>query len=712
MKKLIKILAAAMAISIAAMPAIATADATVEVTNAGAPAFGIAGGDTIRVSSGAPIASSGAISHSLSAMWSKESLQLENTGSIVLPEGWTLQYTTDGENWTDVAPADLTTVIGIRAVGDVTSDGKNTFQTKATSQVVVTQENFQGSSGGDGYSLTFGGDRVYNVFHHDASLRIDCHVKATGASCYGGATQFTGFTTGNASEAFWDSADSHLWALTRQTATGQGGFTCVDYSDKTTPVLCDTPFVALGAVTTAQYLGITARIGNKLYVVNATDWKLLCLDMSTNAACTNNGFQLPGNWTNRPDLYGRASTAGDGKVYFSTSTDIGCYNPATNSLCAEPVAVAAVGQYPMFPVRDANKNLLGMCFFPTQQCLNGSGEVVNILPAALSAWMTANPLPDWNTFNAGNWAEQNNKIYLNDGPWGTATRDIYCFDYSTGADCAGFSGRNVGQEIYVVVADPSIPNCLWTNGNQGQITTFNGITGLSGCSLDYPVVEMPYTAVAPRLACNEEGRVLTWESIVFDAPEGIDPTDLKVTMLDSDGAPIAGWVDVSPDASGRLDMGSLTVETTGTKPTIQVNAGTVAEALLAQLTATVKFEAESPELCFDLVAKTTCPEVIDPAPAEESVPDGLIQTAAISLSQEGEALAATDVDVVLAGTNTETVCASTLTRLALPEIREAETEEESNLADTGADSGLFLFAIFGALMALGGTFLIRQANKN
>lgn len=707
MKQIIKVLAATLAISIAAMPAVATADATVDVTKAGAPTTEIASGETIRVSTGAPITNSGAISQTLAAMWSKESLQLEDPASIVLPEGWTLEYTTDGGNWSNAAPADLTTVIGIRAVGDVNSNGKNNFQTKAASQVVVTQENFQGSSGGDGYSLTFGADRVYNIFHHDTMLRIDCHVKATGASCYGGATQFAGYTTGNASEAFWDSADSHLWALTRQSTTGQGGFTCVDYSDKTNPQLCDTEFVALGAVTTAQYLGISARIGSKVYVVNATDWKLLCLDMSTNAPCVNNGFQLDGNPTNRPDMYGRVATAGDGKIYYSTSTELGCYNPATNSLCGEPIAVGPSGQYPMFPVRNSDGDLLGMCYFPTAQCLDGSGDLVNVLPVALSIWMNNNPLPQWNTFNAGNWAEQNNKIYLNDGPFITASPDIYCFDYTTGAACADFSGRNVGQEIYVVVADPSIPNCLWTNGNQGQITTFNGKTGLPGCSLDYPVVEMPYTAVAPRLACNEAGRVLTWESIVFDSPAGIDPTDLKVTMLDSDGAPIAGWVDVVPDASGRLDMGSLTVETTGTKPTIQVNAGTVDEALLAELTAVVKFEAESPELCFDLVAKASCPDFI-PAPGDQSVPDGLIQTAAISLSDEGKALAATETDTVLTGTNTNDVCSPTLTKLSLPVIREAEEED---LADTGADSGLFLFAVFGVLMALGGTFLIRFSSR-
>lgn len=712
MKKLIKVLASALVLTIATFPAIATADTTVDVTKEGAPATGIESGDTVRVTSSSPISTTGAISQTLAATWSKESLRLGDPSSVVLPEGWTLEYTTDGETWSATAPADLATVTGIRAVGDVTTDGKNSFQTKATGQIVATQDNFQGSSGGDGYSLTFGADRVYNVFHHDGSLRVDCHVKATGASCYGGATQFLGFTTGNASEAFWDSSRSALWALARNSSTGQGGFACVDYSDKPNPKLCETNFVALGAVNTAQELGVSARIGDKIYVINEADWKLLCLDIKTAAACANNGFQLPG--TAAPGdktLYGRVATAGDGKIYFSTTSSLGCYNPETNALCGPAIAVGqAGGQYPMFPVRNADGDLLGMCFFRTQQCLDGEGATVNVLPVSLALWLTNNPLPNWNTYNAGNWAEQNNKIYLNDGPAGTATPDVYCFDYTTGEACAGFSGRNVGVRIYVVVADPSIPNCLWTNGDAGQITTFNGKTGLPGCSLEYPVIEMPYNAVAPRLACNESGRVLTWDTIQFEIPDGIEAGDLKVTMLNSDGNPIPGWVDVSPDAKGVLSMKSLTVATTGTKPTIQVNAGIVDEALLLQLKANVKFEAEDPQLCFDLVVEPNCPD-FEPAAGELTVPDGLIQTAAITTSSAGKALAAGEAEVTLDGTNTDGVCPATLARLALPEIGPEESGGGSDLAESGGDSGLLLLAAFALIMAIGGSLLIRLARR-
>ncbi|MFM8927807.1 MAG: hypothetical protein ACKOFA_06415, partial [Rhodoluna sp.] len=310
----------------------------------------------------------------------------------------------------------------------------------------------------------------------------------------------------------------------------------------------------------------------------------------------------------------------------------------------------------------------------------------------------------WNTSDAGAYAEQNNKIYLPVGPSGSAEPDVYCFSFTTGAACDGFSGVNVGAEIYAIIADPAIPNCLWTNGNQGKITTFDGRTGLAGCKLDYPVVEMPYSAVAPRLACNEDGRVLTWESIKFAALSGIDATDLKVTILDSDGVPISGWVDISPNSSGLLSMNSLTVEKTGTKPSIRVNAGAVDADLLSKLTAVVRFEAEEPQLCFDLTAAPACPD-FTPAPGDLSVPDGLIQTAAITTSPDGEALEAGDTETVLEGTNTGGVCDATLTKLALPTI------ESDDLADTGGNSGLMLMAVFAMLMAAGGILLVKQARR-
>jgi len=706
-----KFLSAGIAIALVAMPTVAmAAGTTLAVTKDGDVVTAIQSGDTIDVTSSGSIDAAGSINKILASVWSKESLQLTDPASIVLPEGWTLEYTTDSENWSADVPEDLTTVTGVRAVGDVSSNGKNTFETKATSQVVATQANFQGASGGDGFSVTFGGDRVYNVFHHDNAIRVDCHIKGTGASCYGGVTTFNGYQTGRYSEAYWDSARSVLWVQAYQVSSAKSGMACVDYSDKANPALCATAFVPLETSRGQYDMETSTRIGDKVYVINQKTWNLLCFDIKTAAACANNGFSLPNNGLAENNYYwGRVSSAGDGKVYWTTWNKMGCYDPATNALCGPAIAISnETEQFPMFPVRNAAGVLQGMCLFASKQCINSSGASVDVLPASLSTWMSAHPIPDWNNSDAGIWAEQNNRLYLPVGPTDDvgpgAKDDAYCFDFKTGAACAGFSGVGVGAEIYAFVADPSIPNCMWTNGNKGKITTFNGLTGAAGCSLDYPVVEMPYTALAPRLACNEEGRVLTWDTITFNIPEGLTAAQLKVTVLNSDGSPISGWTDLKPNAQGVLNMNALTVEKTGTKPTIQVNAGVVDEALLTQLTANVKFQAEDPQLCFKLSVVPNCPE-LTPAPGDLSVPDGLIQAAAISTSSEGKTISAGDANATLDGENTGTVCAASIAKMLLPEV------EQEDLADTGGGSGTIALVVLALMMLVGGSVLVTRANN-
>lgn len=702
-----KFLSAGIAIALVAMPTVAMAAGTsLSVEKNGATVTAIQSGDTIDVTASGSIDAAGSISKILASVWSKESLALTNLESVILPEGWTLEFTTDSETWDATVPTDLTTVTGIRAVGEVLSNGKNTFETTATSQVVATQANFQGASGGDGFSVTFGGDRVYNVFHHDSKLRIDCHIKGTGASCYGDVSTFEGYKTGRYSEAYWDSARQSLWVQTYQVSSAKSGMTCVNYSDKANPVLCETEFVPLQTSRGMYDIETSTKIGSKVYVINQDNWNLLCFDIKTAAACPNSGFQLPNNGEAENDYYwGRVSSPGDGKVYWTTWNKMGCYNPATNDLCGTAINISSESaQFPMFPVRNAAGVLQGMCLFHTKQCINSSGASVSVLPTSLSSWMSDHAIPEWNNSDAGLYAEQNNKLYLPVGPSESAGDDVYCFDFTTSAACAGFSGVGVGAEIYAIVSDPALPNCLWTNGNKGQITTFNGVTGLAGCALDYPVIEMPYDAVAPRMACSEDNRVLSWDSIAFNLPEGLTASQLKVTILDSDGFPIEGWTDVVPNAQGVINMKSVSVDTTGTKPTIRVNAGSVAEALLAQVSADVKFKAEDPQLCFKLAVAPNCPD-FTPASGDLSVPDGLIQSAAISTNADGKTISAGDREATLTGTSTDGVCPATIAKMLLPKV------EPTELANTGADTGVITLVVLALMMLVGGSVLVTRANN-
>ena len=704
-----KILAAALAVAIVGFPTMAiAAETTIGVTKNGSAATSIQSGDTISVTNSSPIDVSGELNQTLAAVWSKESLQLTDTSSIIAPDGWTLEYQNGEATWVSSAPEDLTTVTGVRAVGDLKSNGDNVFVTVAKSRIVVRQENFQGSSGGDGFDLTFGGDYVFNVFHHDGQVRVDCHLKATGESCFGGINAFSGYSTGNSSSSYWDGSKSRLWVASMRQSDNQGGFTCVDFS-KSTASLCPTEFVALSQVDNAQALGISTRSGDQAYIVNGTSFKLMCLDIKAGAACANNGFQLPASAEYNPNVYyyGRAASAGDGKVYWSTYNKMGCYNPKTNALCGTAVEISStIGQYPLFPVRNVNGALLGMCTFVTKQCINGSGAVVDVITPAMSSWMSAHPIGNVTELNVGQWAEQGNRIYLNDGFRDGFSGDVSCFNYTTGAECVGFAGTDVGVHIYSIIADPAVPNCLWTNGDAGRITTFSGKTGVLGCTMEFPIVEMPYSAIAPRMACDETGRLLTWGSMKFNSPSGISISQLKVSIFDTRGNPIEGWTDVTPNAQGVIDMRTLSVAVSGTKPSLQVSAGSVDKDLLAQLTAIVSFEAAAPQLCFDLHVSAKCPE-FTPIEGDLSVADGLIQVTAVSTNSAGKAVASGEASTTLTGTNSDQVCAASIKRITIPYVPKPDPE----IADTGADSGVIALAVLALMMLVAGSVLVTRTNR-
>jgi hypothetical protein len=678
----------------------ASAAPALSLTLNGSNVTTMASGDEIDVATGAPIAIQGTSSQAIGLSWSGQSLQLKDLASITQPEGWELQYSIDGVTWSTTAPSDLTTVVAVRSVGNITSKGGNTFQTSTTSTLVATQSNFQGSSGGDGYDLTFAGDRVFNIFHHNASqIQLDCHIKSTGASCFGAVKNFPGYATSNTSSSYWDAASSKLYAMSKKTATNEFGVACIDFANNMNPVLCSTPFYVLDdGVATTNAFEAGARSGDIVWFIDSSDYNLLCFNVATATACPDNQTQLPG--TSTASTFARVSVSGT-KVWYTTYDKFGCYDTVNNVNCDgnAPMSITPNKQYPPFPVRNASGTLQGYCLYLTQDCLDSNNTPFN-MPAGLNTFVSGTSLPTWNYDGAGQWAENDNKLYLNKGPSATASTNVYCHDFDTDAACAGFSGANVGTQIYSIHKDPSIANCMWTNGNDGQITTFNATTGEPGCTLAFPMVQMPYDAVVPRMACDETGRVLQWDKINFTIPSTIPTSDIRVTVLDTAGEPVTGWVDRTITSDGVLDMSALSVSQTGTRPTIQVSAGTVDGALLDDITAVVKFHAGAPELCLTLKAAQVCPNVT-PAQNDTSVPNGLIQATAVTTPVIGSPVGS-QTRKTINGTNTGNLCASTIALL--------QTPTPSSLANTGGDfSGPLTAGI--VLLLLGSLIAVSQRKK-
>jgi len=61
-----------------------------------------------------------------------------------------------------------------------------TATTYTTTQTLnLPSANFAGSSGGDGWGLTFSQTNVYNIYHHNTALNLQCHNLSTSAVCAG-----------------------------------------------------------------------------------------------------------------------------------------------------------------------------------------------------------------------------------------------------------------------------------------------------------------------------------------------------------------------------------------------------------------------------------------------------------------------------------------------------------------------------------------------
>ena len=616
---------------------------------------------------------------SLGFKWSGESLQLKTATDITSPEGWDLEYTTDGSAWSSTKPSAFTTITGVRSTGTYTKTSSGVLRSSTTATLLANATDFSGGSGGDGFNLTFVGDRVYNVYHHADLIYLDCHLKATGSTCYGAPKQFAGFETPNSAHAWVNALGNRLFVPVRQVSDSAMGLACIDLTSRINPVACSTAFVALSTTNNRQNMSGAAQVGEKLYIPNPYDWKMHCFDMDTAARCTGSvwttGWSMP-HTTNVTStdgdaftIYGRASNISD-KVFWSSDTEIGCFDPASGANGGAPCASStnvAIGtslrigdaarngtnsneisvmigstatwvsyQFPMFPVRDSNNAILGACYFATQQCLNTSGAVVDILPNALKTWMKAHPLPRWITSDSGQFGEYDKKIYFPVGPSLSATADVYCFDYATSAACSAFgtagTKASVNTELYSLQADPDSrqPNCIWTNSNSGRIKTFNATTGTPGCASASSTVRFTNDKLTPRLACSETSRVSGWGTVNFYSP-GISASVLRVTVNDVHGNPISGFndvqlsVDPNSDVRGSLNLSTLT---STTRPTILVTAViTVAGTLLSDITATVDYASTDPQMCIILRAKVNCATAYTP-PVSTDVGDGIITTIA------------------------------------------------------------------------------------
>jgi LPXTG-motif cell wall-anchored protein len=741
------IAAAVASISLAFIPTAAQAivedPTTVAVTVGGVAPTSMQQEDQLDIVTRGPIAQIGASIHTLSTAWSTQSLHLLGTGKydadtnpngIIVPQGWSLQYSTDGTNFSNDAPADTSTIVAVRSRGDVTTTGRGRFQTTSAAQEVTTVGAFGGGSAGDGYNVGFGSHFLVNSWHHSNSLpapnantlNIECHLM-DGSECADYIYTVPGYQTALASSVFVTKSNDHVYEYVRRVSDGAVGVFCLDYSDLdiNDVSMCSTPFTVLASSSLGVFAntgsGVTQN-GTKIWAIDSKTGNLMCYDMSTDLACPDdNGVNIGSAGTRVDGLIKDRVSAIEGKIYFTVNNKFGCYDPSTHDLCGNPDSTPVdipnatnttlgFNRHAPMPIYSTTGTFLGACDINSKTCIDDTGASAT-MPSGLSAYFTSTGTNNVVAGqNAEQWAVNGTKFYY-PGPGiptsGYWSHTLICWDYSTDALCSGWAGNDSGIYYpYTASIDPDNPGCVWLNqdngGGIGKIMPFDATTGEVGCSFGDPVIELPYSSVVPRMACQGTGRVTAWSELALNLGS-LTSSDVAVSIFDSNGTVISGWDGLTPDSDGKVDLTTLSVTDTGLTPSIRITGlGDVSMDTLLNVTGTVTYDADEPEMCLSLVAATNCPDASMNIPAVPDVPAGIVEGASVTTPTGAGSDVGSHARTTIAGTNSGKLCAASI-------IGDATTTPE--LAATGFDPGGLALGGFAALaVGLGAVVVRRRRN--
>lgn len=609
------------------------------VTSAGGPAADVAVGASLVASTSTLAETSGSVQQTLSTAW--DPTQATAAGDVTAPEGWSLEYNVDG-TWTNTAPtspSDLAALEGVRANGTTTSagalGGKQLSISSGSGELKAGGGSFQGSSGGDGWDVFFAGSKVLNVFHHNASAySLDCHQRTDGSSCNASVYTKSGFITSGASTGAV--VGSKVYSLVGHTT--DAGVLCTDVS---TSPFTDCGYTALisGSFANYGYLGRQTQAGSRIYapVVNGSNGALLCYDTATSAACTGQPFTMTG-MASIGSVPTFASTIA-GRV-FVTANKVWCFTASTGAACSGSWPVGSLnGSASVTPKRDANLAVVGVCTVrPVGSCWDFTGASL-AYPTGLSNMLTSHAANSMGTWS--DWSSTSRRLY-----WVSSNGSAYCYDWKTDAACAGFTSPSVGGLTYATVIDPSDPACVWSNSDNGQIKTFDGLTGSLGCPPPTdPTLQVSYTTAAPRLSCSEDDRVSAWNSITLHTAGAITMSDLRLTVKDSVGDVVTGWSDITPPNSGVIDLSTLAVADTGSQPTFEVKAVGASSSDAQGLTVDVAYTSNPAQLCVSLTVLKDCPELTPGVQNTAGVPVAAMTVTGTATADSGSGPATTTVPV-------------------------------------------------------------------
>lgn len=564
-------------------------------------------------------------------------------------------------------------MLGFASTAGVLATAVLAPQTVAAEEVIFTStqtiavppaSTFKTKGGGDGWAVAFSESAVYNVFHHQPTLTVACHLQSSSEPCFAPETVTDGeghdFATSGHPGMHFDKRTEKLYVYATRSNDGTAGVVCYDTALATKE---SDPFCGFTELTPPGQgplqsgisgLSTPMLIGKHWYAfnevagtnVNGAENTLLCFNVETDAACTGQPFDVPFGAGNVSAIYpGPPSAAIAGRAMIPLAvegkTRIACFDDETQSTCAgswplafESITYAGANGSP-FPFLDSTGETTGFCI-PTgeDQCFTLEGASKET-PPGMPAVMVAND--EWN----GPAVTIGPRVYVPNGVPNADSGDVQCFDYATDKDCQNFPKQFSGiHYVYTVNLDPQRPSCLWVNADSGeeQIQDFDAYTG--GACGSGPVRGLGLQFVAPGPQCTP----ISYTSLGVLEPPRSSYASGTIAYANADGEPISGLSESPLNQNGSVSLEGLNLEhMTGLPQFLFSFSGMSGEvgSLEAQLTWRGPYD---PECLGEGITAVTSPAASDPSsptsgpPSPTSPPASVCtrhQMGLVNVAQEG-----------------------------------------------------------------------------
>jgi hypothetical protein len=470
-------------------------------------------------------------------------------------------------------------------VAGVPSGLADATYSQSVTLAVPPASSFPGSGDSDGWAVALSSDEVYNVFHHNSQLEVACHLQSDASVCpsYPVVIQDASgndFLTPGHPGMYLDQATGKLYVYATRASDYTAGVVCADTASES---FCGfTPLSGIGEADSSVGIGETSvpmLVGQRWYAFNyvtstgaggphgtGTQNRLLCFDVSTDAACSGQPYAVDvGAGTFGAHVFPAPATAAIGNdlivpVGFNDGREeLACYDTTSGANCAGawPVSLGSIpyiGNYGApIPLLNSTGVVLGLCLPDgTDECYTLAGAPTTT-PAGLPSVVTGSD--QWN----GPAVTIGPRLYVPD-----ANRNaVECFDYSTGAGCPNFPFLPANLSLlYTVNVDPQRPTCLWVNADNGtaQIQDFDaysaGACGEGGIRLFAAQFAVPQQQCTPT----------AYQSLQLISPAPGSYTTGTVEFDDGAGNPISGIPTMPLDSTGSVDLTGLNLNTASGTP--------------------------------------------------------------------------------------------------------------------------------------------------